>query len=196
MICRHTFTTSIALFLTLAALQVLADPKTYAGTATLCLIGAVPPSVKQTDKDGVDSVSGLVGLYYIDTTPAGIDPPSGLVNGWELLTSDLQIIGDEFLLEWKGVLIPTAYADTTGTVLRETRSIRTKDLSTLSGTWQGTGDLAGTRVDYVLKMIPGGVPDCPGESPSQCAEIEGGCLPAKPPAVERPIVYQISGVVN
>ena len=196
MICKHAFTTSTALFLTLGMLQVLAGPKTYEGTATLCFIGAVPPSVKQAGEDGVGSVSDLVGLYYIETAPPGVNSSSGLVNGWELLISDMQISGEEYRLGWTGVLTPTAYVGTTGTVLKETGSIETKDLSTLSGTWQGTGDLAGTRVDYALTLIPDAVPDCPGERPPQCAEIEGGCLPAEPPAAEGPIVYEISGVVN
>jgi hypothetical protein len=196
MICKHGFTTSTALLLALGMSQVLADPTPYKGTATLCFIGAAPPTVKQAGKDGVRSVSGLVSLYYIQTTPPGGDPSVGLVNGWELLTSDMKITGEEYQLDWTGVLTPTAYADTTGTVLEETASIETKDLSMLSGTWLGTGDLAGTRVDYTLTVIPGAQPDCPSEHPPQCKDIEGGCLPAAPPAVREPTVYDMSGVVN
>jgi hypothetical protein len=196
MIYKHGITTSAALLLALGVLPVLADSTPYRGTATLCFIGAVPPTVKQADRDGVSRVSDLVSLYYIQTAPPGIDPPVGLVNGWELLTSDMKFTGKEYWLSWTGVLAPTAYADRTGTVLEETASIETKDLSTLSGTWQGTGDLAGTRVDYTLTVIPGATPDCPSEHPPQCADIEGGCLPAESPAVREPTVYDMSGVVN
>jgi hypothetical protein len=196
MICKHGFITSAALLLALGMSQVLADSTPYKGTATLCFIGSAPPTIKQAGEDGVSSMSDLVSLYYIQTAPPGLDPPVGLVNGWELLTSDMKIVGKEYQLAWTGVLIPTAYAHKTGTVLAETAYIETKDLSTLSGTWQGKGDLAGTHVDYTLTIIQSATPDCPSEYPPQCADIEGGCLPAEPPAVREPTVYDISGIVN
>jgi hypothetical protein len=162
----------------------------------LCFIGATPPTIKQAGEDGISSMSGMVSLYYIQTAPPGLDAPVGLVNGWELLTSDMKIVGKEYQLAWTGVLIPSAYADSKGTALAETAYIETKDLSTLSGTWQGKGDLAGNHVDYSLTIIPDATPDCPSDHPPQCADIEGGCLPAEPPAVRKPTVYGISGSVN
>ena len=135
-------------------------------------------------------VSDVVSLYYIQTAPAGDPPPAGLVNGWELLISDMKITRKVYWLDWTGVLIPTDYVGTTGTVLEETASVKTKDLSTLSGTWEGTGDLAGTSVDYVLTVNPDATPDCPSEHPDQCADV-GGCLPADPPTV-----YEMSGFVD
>lgn len=176
--------------------EAAADPAPYEGTATLCFIGAAPPSVEQKGKNGVTYVSDAVSLYYIQTAPVGTTPPAGLVNGWEVLTSDMKITNKVYWLDWTGVLTPTAYVGTTGTVLEETASIKTKDLSTLSGTWQGTGDLVGTSVDYVLVLNPAATPDCPSEYPPQCADILGGCLPAEPPYVEGPTVYDMSGFVN
>jgi hypothetical protein len=166
----------------------IADPVPYAGTATLCFVGAVPPTVEQKGNGGVSYLSGAVSLYYIQTDNA-------LVNGWEVLTSDMKITKKVYWLDWTGVLTPTAYVGTTGTVLEETASIKTKDLSTLSGTWQGTGDLLGTSVDYVLVLDPVATPNCPSEQPIQCADV-GGCLPAEPPFVEGPTVYDMSGFVN
>jgi hypothetical protein len=195
-ISKFIFTTSTALLLAWGVLQVSADPLPYAGTASLCYVGAEAPSVEQKGEDGVSHVSGLVSVYYIQTAPVGADSPSGLVNGWELLVSDMKISKEGYWLDWTGVLTPTAYSHLTGTVLRETASIKTTDLSTLSGTWQGTGDLAGTSVDYVLTVAPGATPDCPGEYPPQCEDLAGGCLEAKPPYVEDYIVYDMSGFVN
>jgi len=195
-ISKFVFTTSTALLLTWGTLQVSADPIPYAGTATLCYVGGEAPSVEQKGEDGVSHVSGLVSVYFIQTAPVGTEPPAGLVNGWELLVSDMKISKEAYWLDWTGVLTPTAYSHMTGTVLKETASIKTKDLSTLSGTWQGTGDLAGTSVDYVLTVVPGAVPDCPSERPPQCEDIAGGCLPAKPPYVEDFIIYDMSGFVN
>jgi len=195
MICKHTFTKSAALLLAFGMLQAFADTMPYKGTATLCFVGAIPPVVKHADEDGVSKVSNLVSLYYIQTAPAGAVSSPGLVNGWELLTSDMVITGEEYRLDWTGVLTPTAYAGTPGTALEEMASIETKDLSTLSGTWQGTGELIGTRVDYVLTIIPDAKPECPSEPPPQCTDIEGGCQPAEPPAVREPTVYDMSGVV-
>jgi len=108
----------------------------------------------------------------------------------------MSISGREYTLDWTGVLTPAAYAETPGTTLTETASIKTEDLSTLAGSWQGTGALSGTRVDYALSIVPDAVPDCPEAPPPLCSGIEGGCLPAEPPAIESPLVYSISGVVN
>lgn len=196
-IWKYASITSAALLLTLGVVaQVSADPVPYEGTATLCYIGATPPSVEQKGNSGVTYMSDVVSLYYMETAPVGTDPPAGLVNGWELLMSDLKITRKVYWLDWKGVLIPTDYLGVPGTTLEETASIKTKDLSTLSGTWQGTGDLAGTSVDYVLTIIPDATPNCPSEYPAQCAVIVGGCLPAEPPYVEGPTVYAMSGFVN
>ena len=196
-ISKYMSITSAALLLVCGMMvQVSADPVPYEGTATLCYIGAVPPSVEQKGKSGVTYMSEVVSLYYMETAPIGTEPPAGLVNGWELLTSDMKITGKVYWLDWTGVLIPTVYVGMPGTTLEETASIKTKDLSTLSGTWQGTGDLVGTTVDYVLTIVPDATPVCPSEYPAQCADIEGGCLPAEPPYVEGPTVYEMSGFVN
>ena len=193
-VCKYFFSTSTVLLLATGMSQTLADPLPYKGTATLCFIGAAPPPSEQ--KNEVGNVAEMISLYYIQTAPVGVDPPSGLVNGWELLLSEMKIIGKMYSLDWTGVLTPTLYAGTTGTVLAETASIKTKDLSTLSGTWQGTGDLRGTRVNYQLTAIPGAAPDCPAEHPPQCADIAGGCLLAEPPFVEAAVVYEISGFID
>lgn len=194
---KYVSITFAALLLALGTVvQVSADPVPYEGTATLCFIGATPPSVEQKGKRGVTYMSDVVSLYYLETAPVGSDPPAGLVNGWEMLTSDMKITAKVFWLDWIGVLIPTDYIGMPGTTLEETASIKTKDLSTLSGTWQGTGDLADTSVDYVLTIIPDATPNCPSEQPAQCADIAGGCLPAEPPFVEGPTVYEMSGFVN
>jgi hypothetical protein len=195
-VSKYVFTTSVALLFGLEVLHLSADPLPYAGTATLCYVGAEAPSVEQKGEDGVSHVSGLVSVYYIQTAPVGTGPPAGLVNGWELVVSDMKISKETYWLDWTGVLTPTAYSHMTGTVLRETASLKTKDLSTLSGTWQGTGDLVGTSVDYVLTVVPGATPDCPSEYPPQCEDMAGGCHPAKPPYVEDFIVYEMSGFVN
>lgn len=194
--CRNAVTVSIAWILAVGTLPSLADPVSYEGTATLCFIGAAPPSVERAGDDGAHRVSGLVSLYFIQTAPRAAEPPSGLVNGWELLTSDMTVTGKEYRLDWTGVLMPQAQAGATDTVLQETASVTTTDLSTLSGEWRGTGNLAGVRVDYVLTMLPDATPDCPGERPPQCADLEGGCLPAEPPYVDRFTVYEISGTVH
>lgn len=197
MVSKYTVITPVALLLALGAVvPVSADPVPYEGTATLCFIGATPPSVEQKGKNGVTYMSDVVSLYYLETAPVGTDPPYGLVNGWEMLTSDMKITAKVFWLDWIGVLIPTDYIGMPGTTLEETASIKTKDLSTLSGTWHGTGDLAGTSVDYVLTIIPDATPNCPSEQPAQCADITGGCLPAAPPFVTGPTVYEMSGFVN
>jgi hypothetical protein len=193
---KFVITASTILLVAWGILPVSADPVPYAGTATLCYVGGEAPSVEQKGEDGVSHVSGLVSIYYIQTAPAGLDSPAGLVNGWELLISDMKISGETYWLDWTGVLTPTTYSHLTGTVLEETTSIKTKDLSTLSGTWQGTGDLAGTSVDYVLTVVPDATPECPGEYPPQCENVAGGCLPAKPPYVENTVVYDMTGVVH
>jgi hypothetical protein len=195
-ISKFTFLISMALLLGLSVVPVSADPVPYAGTATLCYIGAKAPLVKQQGQGEESHVSGLVSVYFIQTAPIGVDPPAGLVNGWELLTSDMKISTEAYWLDWTGVLTPTAYLGATGTVLKETASIKTKDLSKISGTWQGTGDLAGTSVDYVLTIVPDAAPDCPREYPPQCEELAGGCLPAEAPYVEKTTVYEMSGFVN
>ena len=165
-----------------------ADPVPYEGSATLCFIGGTPPTVDQKGKGGVSYVSDVVSVYYIQTN-------HDLVNGWEVLTSGMKATKKVYWLSWTGVLIPTAYVGTPGTTLSETAEIKTKDLSTLSGTWQGTGALEGTSVDYVLTVNPTATASCPSEQPPQCADIEGGCLPAVPPYTE-PVVYDMSGFVN
>lgn len=195
-ISKYALITSAALLPTLGmVVLVSADPMPYEGTATMCWISAVPPSVEQKGKSGVTYMSDVVSLYYIQTAPVGETSPAGLVNGWELLISDMKATKQVYWLDWTGVLIPTDYVGIPGTALEETASIKTKDLSTLSGTWQGTGDLAGTSVDYVLTIIPDATPDCPSEQPLQCADING-CLPAEPPYVLGPTVYEMSGFVN
>ena len=196
-ISMYALITSAAMLSTLGTMtQVSADPIPYEGRATLCYIGAVPPSVEQKGKSGVTYMSDVVSLYYIQTAPVGETPPAGLVNGWELLISDMKATMRVYWLDWTSALTPTAYVGTTGTVLEETGSIKTKDLSTLSGTLQGTGELAGISVDYVLTLNPDATPNCPGDYPAQCFDIVGGCLPAEPPYVEGPTVYEISGFVN
>lgn len=195
-VSKRIFSTSMALLLLFGLSQASADPVPYSGTATLCFIGAVPPAAEQNDGAGVGDLSGAVSLYYIRTAPDGTDPPAGLVNGWEVLVSDLKVIENVYWLDWTGVFTPTAYAGTTGTALEETASVRTRDLSTLSGAWRGTGDLAGTRVEYQLTLIPGAAADCPAGKPAQCVAIAGGCLPAEPPYFEGARVYAISGFVN
>ena len=195
-ISKYVFATSVALLLGWGMSQLSADSLPYAGTATLCYVGGEAPTVEQKGEGGVSHVSGLVSVYYIQTAPVGTEPPAGLVNGWELLVSDMKISKDAYWLDWTGVLTPTAYSHVTGTVLKETTSIKTKDLSTISGTWQGTGDLAGTSVDYVLTVAPDTTPDCPSEKPPQCEDITGGCLPAIPPYVGTSVVYDMSGFVN
>ena len=192
---KSAFITSVALLPALAVIDVSADPMPYEGTATLCFVGATPPVVDRKGKSPVSYVSNAVQLYYMQTAPIGEDPPVGLVNGWELLISNMKITKQVYWLDWTGVLIPTDYIGMPGTALEEAASIKTKDLSTLSGTWQGTGDLAGTSVDYVLTIIPDATPDCPSEHPPQCADIVGGCLPAIPPYVQDPAVYAMSGFV-
>jgi len=191
---RSALSTSTALLFAFAALPALADTSRFEGTATLCFIGAVPASVEQKDNGETTYVSDMVSLYYLKTAPVGASPAAGLVNGWELLVSDMKIAGKEYWLDWTGILTPTAYAGTSGTALEETASIQTTDLSMLHGTWLGTGELEGVRVDYVLTVNPDTAPDCPGEQPSQCADVAGGCLPAQPP--QPPIVYDISGFVH
>jgi hypothetical protein len=193
-ITKYAFTISMALLFALGMSQTFAEPMPYEGTATLCFIGAEPPSVEQKGNASPTYVSNVVSLYYIQTAPVGETPPAGLVNGWELLISDMKITRKVYWLDWTSVLVPMDYVGKA--VLEETASVKTSDLSTLSGTLQGTGDLEGTSVDYVLTIIPDATPDCPSEQPLQCADIEGGCLPAVPPYVEGPTVYDISGFVN
>ena len=191
-ISKYAFVTSSAALLVLWTPRALPDSISYDGTATLCFTGRLPPSVEREDEDGVTYVSNIVSLYFIRTAPVAADTaPAGLVNGWELLISNMKSKTNMYWLEWTGVLIPTAFAGTTGTVLEETASIETTDLSTLSGTWQGTGELSETSVDYVLKVDPDSSADCPSEEPPQCAGIEGGCM-----RVQQPLVYRISGSVS
>ena len=195
-ITKYALTLSTAALFAVGMLQALADPIPYEGTATLCFISAIPPQIDQKGNSGVSYMSGAVSLYFIQTAPVGGTPPEGLVNGWELLTSDMKSTRKVYWLNWTGVLTPTAYVGTTGTVLEETASIKTKDLSTLSGTWEGTGDLEGTSVDYVLTLNDDATPNCPSEQPLQCGDINGGCLPAEPPFFLGPTVYDMSGFVN
>jgi hypothetical protein len=187
---------TLTMALALSGAHASGDSIAYAGTATLCYIGAQAPLVEVSEEDGEKRVSGLVSLYYIQTAPSRAEPPGGLVNGWEVLTSDMKISGEAYTLEWTGVLAPTAYIGMAGTVLKETATVKTRDLSTLSGTWHGSGDLEGTLVDYVLKMIPGAEAKCPDEYPPQCKDMTGGCLPAEAPQVENPVVYDMSGFVR
>jgi hypothetical protein len=179
------------MLLGLGALQA-SDDDIYLGTATLCYVGTVPPVVTQKGNSPVVYISNAVHLYYIQTAPIGETPPVGLVNGWELLVSDMKMTKTVSWLDWTGVLIPTDYLGTEGTTLEETASIKTKDLSTLSGTWQGTGELEGVSVDYVLTINEDASPDCPGVYPPQCEDI-GGCVPAEPPYYVGPTVYNMSG---
>jgi hypothetical protein len=73
--------------------------------------------------------------------------------------------------------------------------IKTKDLSTISGAWEGTGDLLGTTVEYELIPQANPVPACDYDNPpAVCSDI-GGCLPAVEPYAE-PLVYEISGWVS
>ena len=66
-VSKYVFTTSVALLLGGGMLQLSAEPLPYAGTATLCYVGAEAPSVEQKGEDGVSHVSGLVAVYYIQT---------------------------------------------------------------------------------------------------------------------------------
>ena len=189
---KYAFVISMAAILVLWMPRALSDSMFYEGTATLCFTSRLPPSTERDDKDGVTYVSNMVSLYYIQTAPVAPDTAfGGLVNGWELLISDMKSKANIFWLEWTGVLIPTAYADRTGTALKETASIETTDLSTLSGAWQGTGELSDISVDYVLKVDPDSPTNCPSEEPPQCAGIDGGCMRA-----QQPFVYRISGSVS
>lgn len=191
-ITTYAFTVFMAASLALWMPQALSDPVSYEGTATLCFTGGLPPSVESDAEAGVTYVSNIVSLYYIQTVAIASDPaPAALVNGWELLISDMKSQSNVYWLKWTGVLIPAAYANTAGTVLEEVASIETTDLSTLSGTWRGAGQLSGTSVDYVLTVDPDARPNCPGEQPPQCAGIEGGCMPA-----QQPFVYRIAGSVS
>ena len=189
---KYAFVASLAAFLVLWTPRALPDSISYEGTATLCFTGRLPPSVEREEEGGVTFVSNIVSLYYIRTAPVATDTaPAGLVNGWELLISNMKSKTNMYWLEWTGILIPAPYAGTTGTVLKETASIETTDLSTLSGTWQGTGELSDTSVDYVLKVDPDSSTNCPSEEPPQCAGIDGGCMRA-----QQPLVYRISGSVS
>ena len=189
---KSVLTTSITALLALWMPKALSDTVLYEGTATLCFTSRLSPSVEWDEKAGVTHVSNIVSLYYIQTTPVAADSASaGLVNGWGLLISDMKSNTNEYWLKWTGVFIPTAYADRTGTALEEIASIETTDLSTLSGTWRGTGELTGTIVDYVLTVDLDTPPDCPSKQPLQCAGIEGGCMQA-----QQPLVYRLSGSVS
>lgn len=191
-ICKYALTASMAVSLALWMPRALSDPMSYEGTATLCFTGSFAPSVEKDDEAGVTYISNIVSLYYIQTAPVAADPvPAGLVNGWELLISEMKSKKNMYWLKWTGVLIPATYASTAGTVLEEVASIETTDLSTLSGAWRGTGELSGIRVDYVLKVDPDSPPTCPSEQPPQCAGIEGGCMQAL-----EPFVYRITGSVS
>lgn len=191
-ISKYAFVVSMAALLALWMPRALSDSMLYQGTATLCFTGRLSPSVERDDKGGATYISNMVSLYYIQTASVAADAaPAGLINGWELLISDMKIKTNMYWLEWTGVLIPTAYAGVAGTVLKETASIETTDLSTLSGTWQGTGELSDVSVDYVLKVDPDSPTNCPSEEPPQCAGIEGGCMRA-----QQPFVYRISGSVS
>ena len=187
---KYAFTTFTTMLLGLGALQASASEGPYEGTATLCYVGAVPPVITQKGNSPVAYISNAVQLYYIQTAPVGEVPPVGLVNGWELLVSDMKMTKTVYWLNWTGVLVPTGYPE--GTALEETAAIKTKDLSTLSGTWQGTGELEGVSVDYVLTINEDATPDCPGVYPPQCEDI-GGCVPAEPPYYVGPTVYDMSG---
>jgi hypothetical protein len=189
---KYAFTASMAASLALWMPRALSDPMLYEGTATLCFTGSLSPSVVRDDEAGVTYISNIVSLYYIQTAPVAADPaPAGLVNGWELLISDMKSKANMYWIKWTGVLVPAAYASTTGTVLEEIASIETTDLSTLSGTWRGAGELSDISVDYVLTIDPDSPPTCPGEQPPQCAGIEGGCMRA-----QQPFVYRITGSVS
>jgi hypothetical protein len=191
-ISKFAFTASITASLALWMPPALSDPMLYEGTATLCFTGSLSPSVERDDAAGVTYVSNIVSLYYIQTAPVAADPaPAGLVNGWELLIAEMKSKTNMYWLKWTGVLIPAAYAGSAGTVLKEVASIETADLSTLSGTWRGAGELSGTSVDYVLTVDSDLPPTCPSEQPPQCAGIEGGCMQA-----QQPFVYRITGSVS
>ena len=192
-ITKYAFTTSTAVLLVLGMLQAWAEPIAYEGTASLCYQGALSPSVEQKGNASPTYVSYVVSLYYIQTAPVNADTaPAGLVNGWGLLISDMKITRAVYWLDWIAVLYPTDYEHDPTTVLEETASVKTKDLSTLSGTWQGTGELEGTVVDYVLIVDADAEPDCPnGVYPPPCDLIEGGCMEA-----QETLVYDMSGFVN
>ena len=191
-ISKYAFTASLAASLALWMPRALSDSMLYEGTATLCFTGSLSPSVERDDEAGVTYVSNIVSLYYIQTAPVAADTAAvGLVNGWELLISDMKSKANTYWLKWTGVLIPAAYASTTGTVLQEVASIETTDLSTLSGTWRGAGELSSVSVDYVLTIDLDSPPTCPSEQPPQCAGIEGGCMQA-----QQPFVYRITGSVS
>ena len=196
--CRTNTTGKCALAASMTAVlafwtsPAFSDPVSYEGTATLCFTGGSPPSIERDDQSGLTYVSNIVSLYYIRTSPVAADSShEGLINGWELLISDMESSTNMYRLKWTGVLIPTAYAGKTDTALEEIASIKTTDLSTLSGTWQGTGELSGTSVDYLLVLDSDTPADCPSEQPSQCADIEGGCMQA-----QEPFVYRLSGSVR
>ena len=191
-ITKYAFSTSTAVLLAWGMLQAWADPIAYEGTASLCWQGELSPSVEQKGKAGVTYVSNVVSLYWIQTAPDEADfAPAGLVNGWGLLISDMKITRAVYWLDWIATLYPSDYQDDPETVLEETASVKTKDLSTLSGTWQGTGQLEGTVVDYVLVVDPDADLNCPGVYPPPCFFIEGGCMEA-----QETLVYDMSGFVN
>ena len=68
-----------------------------------------PPVITQKGNSPVAYISNAVQLYYIQTAPVGEVPPVGLVNGWELLVSDMKMTKTVYWLDWTGVLIPTGY---------------------------------------------------------------------------------------
>lgn len=186
---KYALAVSVTALLALWMRPAFSEPVSYEGTATLCFTSRSSPSIERDDQSGVTYISNIVSLYYIRTSPVAADSAhEGLINGWELLVSDMESSTNMYWLKWTGVLVPTAYAGKTGTALEETASIRTTDLSTLSGTWRGTGELSGISVDYLLTVDPDTPADCPGEHPPQCAGIEGGCMQPL-----EPIVYHLSG---
>lgn len=166
--------------------QAVAEPVGYEGTATLCFVSATPPIV--VEKRNKTLAEGVVSVYLIET-----DHP--LVSGWEVLDLDWKITKHWTFISGEGVLVPYGY-EGTDTALVENVQIKTKDLSMMIGEWQGSGELLGTTVQYELIPQTEPVPVCNHDDPpAVCGDI-GGCLPAIPPYVEDPIVYDVSGWVD
>lgn len=175
-----------ALLIAVQIPQAVAEPVGYEGTATLCFVSTTPPIVEE--KRNKTLVEGVVSVYLIET-----DHP--LVSGWEVLDLDWKITKHWTFINGEGVLVPYGY-EGTDTALVENVQIKSKDLSTMIGEWQGSGELLGTTVEYELIPQAEPVPVCDYSAPpAVCGDI-GGCFPAKPPYVADPIVYDLSGWVD
>lgn len=163
----------------------------FTGTATLCAVNPFGVTSETKGKNGITYEYNMVFVYRIET-----DESSGLMRGWEVLTSNSKLSSAGSGFYWGvAVLTPDEYAGT-GTLV-DNFEFKAKDAASISSTYVGTGALEGVSVDFQLTLDP--APAFCSEVPPQCGDGTMPCIPvceACEPPFNQPFGYLMNGSIN